>query len=107
MIDWARIEQLEKDFGTECFSEVIDMFFSEAEEVIAPLRQGGLRSDLRTDMHFLKGSALNLGFRQLASLCSEAEQLAQQGREPEVATGPILAAYDAVKTAIQTRDSAA
>jgi len=107
VIDWERIEQLERDFGTECLTEVIHMFFSEAEEVIAPLRRGDARRDLRSDMHFLKGSALNLGFRQLASLCSEAEQLAARGRRSEVGIAEILGAYDAARGAILNRKPAA
>jgi HPt (histidine-containing phosphotransfer) domain-containing protein len=34
---------------------------------------------MESDLHFLKGSALNLGFSDLASLCQTEERRAAQG----------------------------
>jgi histidine phosphotransfer protein HptB len=97
MIDWARIKQLEHDFGVECFGEIVDVFLDEVDEVLAPLRQGYDGSRLEKDMHFLKGSALNLGFRQFGQLCADNEGLAAEGRGDEVSIPEILAAYDSSK----------
>jgi HPt (histidine-containing phosphotransfer) domain-containing protein len=40
---------------------------------------------LEADLHFLKGSALNLGFRHLAALCGAGEKRAAVGAAVDVA----------------------
>lgn len=79
MIDWARINELRDEIGAEDFQEVVDLFLSEVEERLETLSDEKNLSDLEEDMHFLKGSALNLGFDQLATLCGEGEQRSGRG----------------------------
>lgn len=80
MIDWERAKQLRAEIGPDDFGEVVAMFLEEADEVIA--RLSGLRGAkvLESDLHFLKGSALNLGFEQLAALCQDGERRAAGGQ---------------------------
>jgi len=72
MIDWARIEELRRDFGEDDFAEIVEEFLEEVQEKLASL-QSARSSDLAADFHFLKGSAANLGFRALQAACGTAE----------------------------------
>lgn len=81
MIDWTRVEALRDEIGPEYFAEVAELFLMEVEDTLSRLT--GAENDsqaMRDLMHFLKGSALNLGFSQLAETCSAAEIAAAQGR---------------------------
>jgi len=97
MINWARVKELEEDIGAEDIEEVVEMFFDEVEEVINDLRRGNVGRNLAADMHFLKGSALNLGFDKLGHLCSDGEKLATNGQDKHVPVSQILSVYDASK----------
>ena len=66
MIDWPRVTELREEVGAEDFGEVVEIFLEEVEEVIGKL-EGGDRGQLEQDLHFLKGSALNLGFDEFSS----------------------------------------
>jgi len=79
MIDWERAKQLQSEIGPDDFAEVVAMFLEEADEVIARLTTRRGAQALESDLHFLKGSALNLGFEQLAALCQEGERRAAAG----------------------------
>lgn len=97
MINWTRVRELEDDLGANEISEVVEMFLDEVEAVIDPLRIGVSGRDVEADMHFLKGSALNLGFDALGAMCSDGEKLAAKGRLEDVPVAAILQAYDASK----------
>ncbi len=97
MINWTRVRELEDDIGAEDIGEVVEIFFDEVEEVINDLRRGNIGRDLEADMHFLKGSALNLGFDRLGRLCSDGEKLAANGQDKYVPVSQILSVYDASK----------
>ncbi|NOX74288.1 MAG: Hpt domain-containing protein [Alphaproteobacteria bacterium] len=99
MINWDRVKELEEDIGIEEFGEVIDLFLDEVETVITPMRAGVQRPNIENDMHFLKGSALTIGFRQLGQICSDSEKLVASGRVSEVQISEILATFDASKAA--------
>ena len=88
MIDWDRVASLREEIGDADFEEVVEMFLAESDEVVARLLAGKPDPTLEADLHFLKGSALNLGFRHLAALCSAGEKCAAAGAPvdvPEVA----------------------
>ncbi|RWR04767.1 Hpt domain-containing protein [Paenirhodobacter populi] len=70
LIDWKMVEDLHADIGTADFAEVVMLFLSEVEDVLNPITPGPLSSE---ELHFLKGSALNLGFVGLAGLCRDAD----------------------------------
>lgn len=79
MIEWDRVNELCSEIGEDDFAEVVDLFLQEADEVIARIAQNSGAAALEADLHFLKGAALNLGFRQFAALCEDGERLAAKG----------------------------
>jgi len=105
MIDWERVQELKDEIGDEDFAEVADMFMSEVEEVICRLQQAPDPASYEADLHFLKSSALNLGFAQLASLCQEGERRSASGDAGTVELAPIFASYDASKEAFRSGQS--
>ena len=82
MIDWTRVEELKQEVGEDDFSEVVDLFLEEVEETITRLKQTPDLSQLEEDMHFLKGSALNLGFEQFSTLCQAGDCLLYTSPSP-------------------------
>jgi HPt (histidine-containing phosphotransfer) domain-containing protein len=97
MIDWSRVRELKDEVGADAFEEVVELFLEEVEEVILRL-QGGERSQLEQDLHFLKGSALNLGFQNFSDLCLNGERLSSEGQASRVDVAKILQSYAASKT---------
>jgi len=62
MIDWNRVDELRTEVGPEDFIEVVDLFLEEVDEIIDRFRNGAQEENLEETLHFLKGSALNIGF---------------------------------------------
>lgn len=85
MIDWDRLAQLRQEVGPDDFAEVVDLFLEEVDCVTARLALAPDGGRLRDDLHFLKGSALNLGFDAFGRLCQEAERAAAEGCAPDLA----------------------
>lgn len=97
MIDWPRVRELKEEVGSDAFDEVVELFLEEVEEVIQRLN-GGDRSQLEQDLHFLKGSALNLGFADFSDLCQDGERLSAEGQSAAVDVAQILQNYATSKT---------
>lgn len=97
MIDWDRVAMLRKEIGAADFDEVVHLFLDEAEEVIARLTEGTIRTTLRDEIHALKGSALNLGFHDLAEMLQDKERRLARG-EP-ISTERIVTGYAASRAA--------
>lgn len=98
MIDWGRVAELKDEVGAENFSEVVALFLEEADEATQrPIAPDDARS-LESLLHFLKGSALNLGLTDLAILCQTGERLAAQG-DTSIDLSQIRAVYSASKAA--------
>ncbi|SFR00803.1 histidine kinase [Poseidonocella sedimentorum] len=69
LIDWARIAELREEFGEDGFSEIVKLFMVEVESGIDALERD---VEARAErLHFLKGSALNLGFSAMAVICCD------------------------------------
>ncbi|MGR3292176.1 MAG: Hpt domain-containing protein [Paracoccaceae bacterium] len=81
MISWDRVNELRDEVGEEDFMEVVELFLEEVEEVMDRLRSDPDPATYETELHFLKGSALNLGFAALGDLCGTGEVIAR-GPEP-------------------------
>lgn len=92
MIRWERVNELQEEVGAEDFKEVVELFLEEVEEVIDRLRVSPDASRFEEDFHFLKGSALNLGFEALGDLCQIGEK--QPGL---VDVRGVVATYEASK----------
>lgn len=99
MIDWDRLNELRSEIGDDDFAEVVDLFLLEADEVIARISVGAGPAMLEADLHFLKGAALNLGFRAFAALCQHGEKHAAAGR-CDIDLGAVKDCYQQSKTTL-------
>ena len=62
MLDWIRIDELRDEVGQDDFGDIVGVFFEEAQEALENLRRADTVVTLLGQLHFLQGSALNLGF---------------------------------------------
>ena len=99
MIDWTRLNELRSEIGDEDLADVVEMFLEEADEVVAQVSGGLADREMESQLHFLKGSALNLGLSDLAALCQDGERQAAQGNGAAVDPLRIVSVYQASKTA--------
>ena len=95
MIDWSRVAELRDEVGAEDFDEVVELFLEEVDEVVDQLRGGVEDASLEPQLHFLKGSALNLGFHDFSDVCATGETLASKGQGDEVNLSKVTDIYDA------------
>lgn len=95
MIDWKRVEELRDEIGADGFVEVADMFLDEAEGAVRALISGLPDHQVEEQLHFLKGSALNLGFSELAAVCQEEERKAAAGHAALIDTIQLAAIWRA------------
>ena len=102
MIDWERVNTLCEEVGADDFDEVVALFLDEVEDVITRLRRAPDLATLEEDLHFLKGSALGLGFKSFSTLCQTGETMSAQGHAKEVDLSEILDNYTASKQCFQT-----
>ncbi|KPD14392.1 Hpt domain-containing protein [Phaeobacter sp. 11ANDIMAR09] len=96
MIDWPRVKELRDEIGPDDFTEVVELFLEEVEEIIQKLRSND-RGQLEQDLHFLKGCALNLGFESFAELCLQGERQSAEGQAAQVDLPAILNMFEASK----------
>jgi HPt (histidine-containing phosphotransfer) domain-containing protein len=95
MIDWDRVQALRDEVGADDFAEVVDLFLEEVDEALGGLTARLAPAALSAALHFLKGSALNLGFAEFARLCQIGE------KNPEKADlAAIQATYTVSKAAL-------
>ena len=88
MIDWDRIGELRAEIGEDDFAEVLDLFFEDVDDAVVRLRSATGQGPLAEALHFLKGSAQNLGLSQVSALCAQAEtRLSDVGQaRPDIET---------------------
>ena len=98
MIDWPRVKELREEVGAEDFGEVVDLFLEEVEEVISKLSENLDRAQLEQDLHFLKGSALSLGFQAFSTLCQDGESKSALGQADTVDVPAIITEFQTSKT---------
>ncbi len=94
MIDWSRVRQLRDEVGVSEFDEVVQIFLDEVQETIDRLHKDTARLELEQNLHFLKGSALSLGFDRFSKLCQDGERSAANGKANDVDLPAILSAYE-------------
>ncbi len=97
MLNTNRIKELKQEVGEDDFVEVVGIFCEEVEEVLGQLPSTPA-SAMVEKLHFLKGSALNIGMSDVGELCrSEEERLkAAPGATADIAA--IEATYQASKS---------
>lgn len=91
LIDWSKVGSLREEVGAESFGEVVELFLEEVEGVISKL--GNDDRSPEHDLHFLKGSAMNLGFDDFSELCRIGEAEAAAGNGASVDMGRIVESY--------------
>lgn len=91
MIDWGRVDELRDEVGAEAFDEVLELFLEEVDEAMGRLEADGDPDGLSADLHFVRGSALNLGLRDFCALCQMCEQQLAQGQDVDL--GPLHDSY--------------
>jgi len=103
VIDWGRVNQLREEVGPEAFVEIAAMFLAEADVAVGSLVSGAEAAEMAADLHAIKGSALNLGFAELADLCARGEAASNAGH-PDTADIPaIRRAYSEAKASFVVR----
>lgn len=95
MIDWKRVEELRTEIGSDGFAEVADMFLEEADQAVRALIDGLPPDEVEGQLHFLKGSALNLGLTDLAAICQDGERKAAAGGGTQVDAARVADLYQA------------
>lgn len=107
MIDWDQVRTLRSEVGEDAFEEVVTLFLEETQDAVDRLASGVDSISLEGDLHFLKGSALSLGFSSLSDLCQKGETLAAGGKADEVDLLPVLTCYEGSRQRfLAQRDSA-
>jgi len=96
LIDWTRVAELRDEVGEEDFPAVVEMFLADTEDVLNRLRTGAVTE---AQLHYLKGSALTMGFTRLAGLCREGEAAAARGLSDGVDPAAIAALFRASRAA--------
>lgn len=94
MIHWPRVNQLRNEVGADEFDEVVQIFMDEVQEVISKLREDTSRTEIEQNLHFLKGSALSLGFDRFSKLCQDGERKAAAGEGSDVNLAEIYSEFD-------------
>ncbi len=97
MIAWDQVEELRDAVGPEEFGELVEVFLEEVEGVLTQLSAESGASELESQLHFLKGSALNLGFADFSQLCQAGETTAKGGTTDGIDVPAIVASYHATK----------
>lgn len=93
MIDWERVATLRDEVGEDSFDEVVALFLEEVDDVVARLHSAPDPERLESDLHFLKGGALNLGLQKLGQLCQAGERMAASGHAAAVDVTEVVTLY--------------
>lgn len=106
MIDWGRVHELRDEIGAEDFAEVVQLFLEESDNVTKNMGKDRTPQALESALHFLKGSALNLGFKDLAALCQIDEKAAAAGQCDRIDLVHVVAIYEKSKIAFNAGQKA-
>lgn len=99
MIDWSRVRDLKEEVGEEDFPEVVDLFMEEVQEVIDGLSEIDDAGEMAQALHFLRGSALSLGFSAFSELCAAGERACAHGPAGQIDISALVERYEASKAA--------
>jgi len=95
MIDWARVDELRSEVGEDAFDEVLDLFLEEVDEAMARLPDVSDPESLAADLHFVRGSALNLGLKEFCTACRTVESALARGESAQI--GALIDCYNSSK----------
>ena len=96
MVNWDRISELRDEVGEDDLAEVLELFCEEVEEVLTELSDAD-QSSLKGHLHFLKGSAANIGLDAVSALCRAAEDSLHANPDATVQVGTIRDTYHAAR----------
>ena len=96
MIDWGRVIELRDEVGASKFEPVLELFVDEVEDIVMRLSAQDT-GKLERDLHFLKGSAWNLGFAEFGALCQAGEAQAARGEAAKVSIDALVRCYSTSK----------
>lgn len=99
MIDWERVAALREEVGPEDFDEVVELFLQEVDEEIENLTAAYEENKLGEKLHFLKGSALSLGFQEFSGLCQTGEAQVSTDPTAQIDLDALNASYRSSRTA--------
>ena len=100
MVNWDRISELREEVGEDDLSEVVLLFFEEVEEVLAIL-DAAAPIEMPGHLHFLKGSALSIGFAAVSNRCEAEEARLKENPNAVPDIQGIRADYSASKTELE------
>lgn len=106
MIDWNRVRELRDEIGNEDFAEVVQIFLEETDEVSKNIGKESTPQSIESALHFLKGSALNLGFKDLATVCQSSEKAAASGQSDSIDLAQVVKVYERSKIAFAAGQNA-
>lgn len=81
MIDWDIVAELMAAVGPAEMAEVVTLFLDDTDAAVRALAPD---RDLEAQLHYLKGSATTMGFRDFLDLCNTAEIAASHGRVVDI-----------------------
>lgn len=96
MVNWDRLAELREEVGEDDLAEVVSLFCEEVEEVLEILDEAPA-TDLPNYLHFLKGSALNIGFEAVSNRCQAEEKRLKETPDMAINIAGIRADYKASK----------
>ena len=99
MINTARIQELKEEVGEDDLFEVIELFCDEVEDVLQSL-ESTPQNEMAAQLHFLKGSALNIGLDGVSELCRAEEVRLKDNPSAAPDVAGIRAAYTTSKAAL-------
>ena len=99
MIDWDRVAALREEVGPEDFDEVVELFLQEVDEEIEGLAGISPSNGLAEKLHFLKGSALSLGFQEFSGLCHNGEKALSDDPAANVDIDALNSSYQSSRAA--------
>ena len=76
---------------------MVEIFLEEVEETIDAISKVVPQDQIEGHLHFLKGSALNLGFAEFSDLCQSGESAAAQGNFSEISLPDVVGSYQRSK----------
>lgn len=99
MLNQSRIDELKAEVGEDDFTEVVELFCEEMDEVFDNIQHAN-PAKLREDLHFLKGSALNVGLEAVGNLCISAENALAGSPEANPDLTELRSVYEQSKLAL-------
>lgn len=89
MLDWNRVDNLRYEIGEEDFLAILSVFLEETDAMMATIDARMPAIEMARVLHFLKGSAVNIGLASFAQACQQAER--------DIVAGVTTASLDGLK----------